>query len=127
MRRTILVAALFCLASGACKLEAQSIYNKRWKTYISAPINDTAFFNIYADSCFITNRSGQIMVRFHSKISGDTLSFVDYGPEEQGCPDIKGIYKINADGNSFTLTIIGDECEGRSQALVGRRWVEVKK
>ena len=127
MQKIISLAALFCLASTTCKLEAQSIYNKRWKSYISTPINDTAFFNIYADSSYITNRSEQVMVRFHSKISGDTLSFVDYGPEEQGCPDIKGIYKINVAGGSFTLTLIVDECDGRSQALAGRKWVEAKK
>ena len=127
MQRTILLAALFCLASASFKLEAQSISNKRWKTYISAPINDTAFINIYADSSFISNNNGQVMVRFHSNISGDTLSFIDYGTEEQGCPDIKGTYKINATGDSFILTLIGDECDGRSQALAGRKWVEAKK
>ena len=67
------------------------------------------------------------MVHFKSKISGDTLSFIDYGIEEQGCPDIKGVYKINGTGNSFTLTLIGDECDGRSEALAGRKWVEAKK
>jgi hypothetical protein len=127
MQRIILLGALFCLASTTCKLEAQSISNKRWKSYISAPINDTAFLNIYADSSFITSGSGQVMVRFHSKITGDTLNFVDYGTEEQGCPGIKGIYKINATADGFTLTLIGDECDGRSQALTGRKWVEAKK
>jgi hypothetical protein len=127
MQRIILLAASFCLASTTFKLEAQSIWNKRWKSYISAPINDTAFFNIYPDSSFIANNNGQVMVRFHSKISGDTLSFIDYGTEEQGCPDIKGMYKINTMRDAFTLTLIGDECDGRSQALAGRKWVEAKK
>ena len=127
MQRIILLVALFCVGSTTFKLEAQSIDNKRWKSYITAPINDTAFFNIYQDSSFINNSNGQVMVRFHSKITGDTLSFVDYGSEEQGCPDLKGIYKINVTGDSFTLTVINDECDGRSQALAGRKWVEAKK
>jgi hypothetical protein len=126
MQRIILLAATFCLASTMFKLQAQSIYNKRWKSYISAPINDTAFLNIYPDSSFITNNNKQVMVRFHSKITGDTLSLVDYGTEEQGCPNIKGIYKINTKDDGLTLTLIGDECDGRSQALAGRKWVEAK-
>ena len=127
MQKILLFTVLFNLASAMCQLQAQSIDNKRWKSYITAPINDTAFFNIYQDSSFINNSNGQVMVRFHSKITGDTLSFVDYGSEEQGCPDLKGIYKINVTGDSFTLTVINDECDGRSQALAGRKWVEAKK
>jgi hypothetical protein len=126
MKGIILLAAMFCLGSTMLKLQAQSIYNRRWKSYISAPINDTAFLNIFPDSSFITNNKEQVMVRFRSKITGDTLSLVDYGTEEQGCPDIKGIYKINIMGEGFTLTLIGDECDGRSQALAGRKWVEAK-
>jgi hypothetical protein len=127
MQKILLFTVLFYLASAMCQLRAQSIDNKKWKSYITAPINDTAFFNIYQDSSFINNGNGQVMVRFHSKINGDTLSFVDYGTEEQGCPDIKGIYKINVAGDAFTLTLINDECAGRSQALAGRKWVEAKK
>jgi len=127
MQKIILFTAVLCLASAMSKLQAQSIYNKRWKSYINAPINDTAFLNVYADSSFITNDSGQVMVRFHSWISGDTLSLIDYGTEEQGCPNLKGVYKINVTGDTFTLTLIGDDCDGRSQALAGRKWVEVKK
>lgn len=127
MQKIILFTALFCLASAMCQLRAQSIDNKRWKSYINAPINDTAFLSINTDSSFITNSGGRVMVRFHSKISGDTLSFVDYGTEEQGCPDLKGIYKINVTSDSLILTLIGDECDGRSEALAGRKWVEAKK
>lgn len=127
MQKIILLGSFFCLALALCKLHAQSISNKSWKTYIGAPINDTAFFNINKDSSFITNSKGEVMVRFHSEIAGDTLSFVDYGTEEQGCPDIKGVYKINFAGHSFTLTLINDSCDGRSQALVDRKWMEAKK
>lgn len=127
MQKIILLGSFFCLSSALCQLRAQSISNKSWKTYIGAPINDTAIFNIYPDSSFITNSKGAIMVRFHSEIAGDTLSFVDFGTEEQGCPDIKGVYKINSTGDSFTLKLINDSCDGRSQALADRKWMEAKK
>ena len=127
MQKIILFTASLCLASATSKLHAQSIYDKRWKSYINAPINDTAFLNVYKDSSFITNGTGQVMVRFHSSISGDTLSLIDYGTEEQGCPNLKGVYKINVTADTFTLTLIGDECDGRSQALAGRKWIEARK
>ena len=116
--------SLCCAVSAMSYLHAQSIINKSWKTYIADPINDTAILHIYADSSVITNSKGNVMVRNHCKITGDTLSIVDYGTEEQGCPDMKGKYRISVTGDSFTLTLINDECDGRSQALAGRKWTE---
>lgn len=124
MKKFIFLASLLCLASILCHLHAQSINNKSWKAYIDAPINDTAILNIYADSSSITNVKGQVMVRHHCQISGDTLIIVD-ATEDQGCANIKGSYKISLTGKSFTLTPINDACAGRSQALVGRKWTEV--
>jgi hypothetical protein len=127
MRKTFLFTTLFCLASAMSQLHSQSIKNKSWKTYIGAPINDTAIFSIHQDSSTITNTAGQVMVRHHCRIIGDTLTIEDFGAEEQGCLGIKGSYKINLTGDSFTLTLINDSCDGRSQALAGRRWVLAKK
>ena len=125
MQKFVLSACFFCLAFTG-QLRAQSIDNKSWKTYIDAPINDTAIFNIYHDSSSITNTHGQVMVRHHCQIAGDTLTIIDFGPEEQGCAGIKGSYRVNLSGNSFTLAVINDPCEGRSQALA-RKWVAVVK
>jgi hypothetical protein len=127
MQKIILLAGFFCLTSTMYQLRAQSINNRVWKTYIGAPINDTAIFHVYPDSSFITNNNGDVMVRFHSKISGDTLTILDFGTEEQGCPDVKGNYKVSYAENSLTLTLINDPCEGRSQALAGRKWIEATK
>jgi len=124
MKKIILFVNLCCVVSAMSHLHAQSIINKTWKTYIADPINDTAIFHIYADSSLITNLKGDVMVRNHCKITGDTLTIVDYGTEEQGCPDIKGRYRIAVTGDSFTLTLINDECDGRSQALAGRKWTD---
>jgi hypothetical protein len=127
MKKLILSVVFFCVALILCQLHAQSIANKSWKTYIDAPINDTVILNMYIDSSSITNTKGQVMVRHHCKISGDTLTIEDTGTEEQGCTGIKGSYKINYIDNGFTLTLISDECDGRSQALADRKWIEAIK
>jgi hypothetical protein len=127
MQKLILCVAFFCLGTAICQLHAQSITNKCWKSYIGTPINDTAFFCIYRDSSIITNSKGDVMVRQHYTINGDTLTILDFGTEEQGCSDIKGTYKINFADNSFNLSLINDPCEGRSQAFTGKKWTEVIK
>jgi hypothetical protein len=127
MQKLILFAGFFCVALTMSQLRAQSINNNSWKTYIDAPINDTAIFNIYADSTFITNLKGEVMVRHQCKVISDTLTIVDFSTDEQGCPGIKGSYKINFTNDSFTLTLISDSCAGRSQALAGRKWIEAIK
>jgi hypothetical protein len=127
MQKLLLFAGFFCFASKMCQLRAQSINNKSWKTYIDAPINDSAIFNIYADSSLITNLKGEVMVRNQCKIIGDTLTIIDFSTDEQGCPGITGSYKINFTNDSFTLTLISDACAGRSQALAGRKWIEAIK
>jgi hypothetical protein len=127
MLKLILCTLSFLLTSAICRLHAQSITNKCWKSYIGSPINDTAFFYIYSDSSMITNSKGDVMVRQHCKISGDTLTILDFGTEEQGCADIEGSYKINLAHNSFTLSVIDDPCGGRPQAFTAGRWTEAIK
>jgi len=125
MQKIIMLGCL--LLSSMCQLHAQSINNNTWKTYIADPINDTAIFHIYSDSSFITNGKGDFMVRNQCKVSGDTLTILDYGTEQQSCPGAKGIYKIKLNGNSFTATLIDDSCEGRVRALTNRIWMRAKR
>jgi len=125
MQRIIMLGCL--LLSSICQLHAQSINNNTWKTYISDPINDTAIFHIYSDSSFITNAKGGFMIRNRCKISGDTLTILDYGTEQLSCPDAKGMYRVKSDGNSFTATLIEDNCEGRVRALTNRTWMKAKR
>jgi len=127
MQKLILFASFLLFASTISQLPAQTINNKSWKTYIDAPINDTAILNIYSDSSFITNVRGEVMVRHHCNIAGDTLTIEDYSGDQQGCPGIKGSYKINFTDDGFTLKSISDPCDGRSHALAGRKWIEAKK
>lgn len=96
MKKIILAAGLFLLASTAVHVQAQSINNKNWKAWIGEPINDT-------------------------------LTLTDQSTGEYSCPDATGKYKINLSGDSFTLTLIEDPCEGRAQALNGLKWIKASK
>ena len=127
MKKIILFAGLFCFASIVSHLHAQSINNRNWKAYIGDPLNDTLTFHIHSDSSFVTNSKEEVMLRTNCIISADTITISDYGEGEYVCPDMKGKYKINLSGNSFTLTLIDDPCEGRAQALDGKKWTEALK
>jgi len=67
------------------------------------------------------------LVKSKCTISGDTLTLTDYSTGEYSCPDVTGKYKINTSGDSFTLTLIEDQCEGRAQALNGIKWIKASK
>ena|SRR5688572_1348546 len=127
MKKVTLFVSLFLFASAMSVINAQSIGNRSWKTYISQPINDTVTLHLYSGSSHLMNSQGEIKVRSHCKINGDTMTILDYGTEQMGCPDMKGVYKINLSGNSFTLTLIEDPCEGRAGALINRKWTEASK
>lgn len=126
MKKILLFAGFFCLASFVSHLDAQSIDNKNWRASFGDPINDTLTFHIHSDSSFVTNSKGEVMLRTNCIISGDTLTLSDYGSGEHTCPDM-GKYKISVSGKSFSLTVINDPCEGRSQALNDVKWAEVPK
>jgi hypothetical protein len=127
MKKILLLGSLVLLTSIVSDLHAQSIDNKNWKAYLDAPINDTVTFHIRSDSSFVTNSSGQVVIRVHCMIAGDTLTIVNQDGVETGCPDQKGRYKINLKDDNLLLTVIDDACEGRSQALQGAKWKAVTK
>ena len=125
MKKIILFAFFSLFAS--IMLYAQSINNRNWTAYISDPINDTVTFHIHSDSSFVTNSKGEVVVRNSCTVTADTLTILDHGMEEHGCPDMKGKYKVNLSGKSFTLTVIDDACEGRAHVLDGIKWTESKQ
>ena len=129
MKKIILTAGLFLLASTVFHLQAQSIDNKNWKAYLAQPFNDTLTFHIKADSSFVTTSTGEVLVQTSVKISGDILTLADYSTTQYSCPDATGKYKISLskDGNSLTLTLIEDSCEGRAGALNGLTWIKASK
>ena len=127
MKKIILFAGLFLLASVAVRLQAQSINNKNWKTWLGEPIFDTLTFHIQSDSSFVTRSNGEVLVQTICKITGDTLTLTDYSTGQFSCPDATGKYKINLTGDSFILTLIEDPCEGRGATLNGLKWDRAPK
>ena len=127
MKKIILTAGLFLLISAAFHIEAQSIINKNWKAYFAEPFNDTLTLHIQTDSSFVTLSNGEVLVQSTCKITGDILTLTDYSTGQYSCPDVTGKYKINLSGDSFTLALIEDSCEGRGQALNGVKWVRASK
>ena len=129
MKKIILSVSLFLLASSAFHVQAQSIDKNNWKAYLAEPFNDTLTFHVKADSSFVTTSNGEVLVQTSVKISGDVLSLADFSTNQYSCPDATGKYKINLskDGNSFTLTLVEDPCEGRAQTLNGLKWVKALK
>lgn len=127
MKKLILLAGFFCLASFLFHLNAQSINNRNWKIYVGDPMNDTLTLHIKSDSSFVTNSRGDVMIRTNCTVSGDTLTIADYDSGEHSCPEAKGKYKIDLKGNTFKSTLIEDGCEGRAQILNGATWIEAMK
>ena len=127
MKKIILITGLFLLASSVFHLQAQSINNKNWKAYIAEPFNDTLTLHIQTDSSFVTLSNGEVLVRSACKITGDIITIADYSTGQYSCPDMTGKYKINLSGDSFTLTLIEDPCEGRGQTLNGLKWIKASK
>ena len=127
MKKIILAVGLFLLASATLNLQAQSINNKNWKAFFAEPFNDTLTFHVQSDSSFVTLSNGEVLVQTNCKITGDTLTLTDYSTGQYSCPDATGKYKINLSGDSFTLLLIEDPCEGRGQALNGMKWVKASK
>jgi hypothetical protein len=127
MKKMILLAGAFCFTAIASQAYAQSINNRNWKAYFADPINDSLTLHVHADSSFVTDGKGEVMVRTNCILSADTLTLADYSEGEHSCPDAKGKYKINLSGKTFTLSLIDDACEGRARALDGVKWTEVGK
>jgi len=119
------MTGLICL--GFLFSHSQSIDNRNWKAYLTAPINDTVTFHLNSDSSFITNSNGEVVIRLSCIITADTLTMVNQDPNEHGCPDQKGVYVINFKENGFTLDLINDACEGRAHALTGITWKDPGK
>jgi hypothetical protein len=127
MKKIILFIGLFCLRSTLFQLHAQSINNSNWKAFFGDPFNDTLTIHIHGDSSFVTKSDGEVLVRSNYTIASDTITISDYGTGEYTCPDMKGKYKINLNGDNLILTLIDDPCEGRANSLSGIKWIKASK
>src|SRR5215831_1873867 len=115
MKNIILFASVLCLTLVTIQIRAQSINNRNWKAYFADPLNDTITLHIRSDTSFVTTSKGDVMLQTNCTISADTLTLSDYATSEHACIGSTGKYKIAVNGNSFTMTLIDDPCEGRAQ------------
>ena len=122
MKKILSIAGIVFFASILSHAHAQSVDNKNWKGYLDAPISDTVTFHLHSDSSFVTNSKGDVVIRIHCEIVGDTLTIINQDADEHGCPGQKGKYMISHKDDSFMLTAIEDACEGRAHALNGVKW-----
>lgn len=127
MRKLLFTGILFLTVAVSSTLQAQSISNRSWKSYIDDPINDSIILHIYGDSSTVTNLQGAVFLRIECTIQHDTLKVVDKRDDDRGCPDSVGLYKIQQEENSFTLILIDDTCDGRATALTNRKWLAMMK
>ena len=115
---------LLLLALLTVRSHGQSLVNTNWRTYIGDPVNDSITLHIRQDSSFVTLTNGTVVVKSRCKVSGDTLSLDDYDGQFM-CPNAVGRYKVNRTGETITLALIDDPCDGRQQSLIGSKWRKV--
>jgi hypothetical protein len=124
MKHLFLTIAVFLLVAGLSGARAQSLVNTNWKTFIGVGVSDTLTLHIRADSSFVTNTMGTVVVKSTCKIAGDTMTLTDYDGE-YACPGQVGKYKVAQTGDMLVFTLIEDACDGRAGALPNTKWKRV--
>ena len=123
MRKALILSIVLMLA-GAVSLHAQSLKGTNWKLYISE-LNDTLTFHVRGDSTFVTDGSGEIVVRSACRISKDTITMKDIDGK-YACADQVGVYTYKFNADALTLTLVSDPCDNRSNSISGARWIRAK-
>jgi len=123
MRKTLFLSIALSLA-GAISLHAQSIKGTKWKLYIDE-LHDTLTLQIKGDSSFVTDGSGEIVVRSLCKVSKDTITLKDIDGKYV-CPDQAGVYTYAFVADTLTMTLVNDPCDNRSNSINGARWIRAK-
>jgi len=123
MRKTLFLSIALSLA-GAISLHAQSIKGTKWKLYIDE-LHDTLTLHIKGDSSFVTDGSGEIVVRSLCKVSKDTITLKDIDGKYV-CPDQAGVYTYAFVADTLTMTLVNDPCDNRSNSINGARWIRAK-
>lgn len=109
---SILVVCFFCMPSG---LQAQSSPVGDWISSGKTPEGESWSFkvSIKADNTYTVDfgADGQVEIRGTYTLDGQQMTIKDNpGSECTGT----GVYKFAVDGNNITMTMISDECKGRS-------------
>ena|SRR5438445_13369780 len=123
MRKTLFLSIALSLA-GAISLHAQSIKGTTWKLYIDE-LHDTITLHIKGDSSFVTDGSGEVVVRSLCKISKDTITLKDVDGKYV-CPDQAGVYTYAFIADTLTMTLVNDPCDNRVNSINGARWIRAK-
>jgi hypothetical protein len=123
IKSALLIICLSVLGAGSSR--AQSVVNTSWKLFIGGEVNDTLTLHIKADSSYVTNSTGEVMVRSTCKLSADTLFINDYDGN-YACPGI-GTYKYAVVDDKLTLDLVNDQCSGRAENINGVKWIRVKE
>jgi len=123
MRKTLFLSIALSLA-GAISLHAQSIKGTNWKLYIDE-LHDTLTLHIKGDSSFVTDGSGEVVVRSLCKVSKDTITLKDIDGKYV-CPDQAGVYTFAFIADTLTMTLVNDPCDNRSTSINGARWIRSK-
>jgi hypothetical protein len=123
MRKTLFLSIALSFAA-AIGLHAQSIKGTNWKLYIDE-LRDTLTLHIKGDSSFVTDGSGEVVVRSLCKISKDTITLKDIDGKYV-CPDQAGVYTYAFAADTLTMTLVNDPCDNRSNSINGARWIRSK-
>ena len=123
MRKTLFLSIALLLA-GAISLHAQSLKGTSWKLYIDE-LHDTLTFHIKADTSFVTDGSGETVVRSICKINKDSVTLKDIDGK-YACPDQAGVYTYAFIADTLTMTLVNDPCDNRANSLNGARWIRAK-
>ncbi len=126
MKKIICGSIFILLTAFVMQVNAQSIKDTDWKTFIGDQINDTLTIHFRKDSSFVSTSAGNVVVRSFCTLSGDTLVFKDY-EGEYICPDSEGKYKFRINDGFLLLTLISDPCDGRVRAVDGVKWKRAMK
>lgn len=122
--RKLSLLTISVLIMGAFRVDAQSLHNTAWKTYITS-LNDTLTLHIGGDTSFVTASSGDVVVRSIFQSSGDTVSMKDFDGQ-YACQNGAGIYKYTIKEDKLTMKMVTDPCDGRGTAIDGIVWDRAK-
>ena len=115
---------LMVLFAGTISKAADVLDSKKFE--ISVP-NGTPFQVEFRNAKYVLQTPDQlILVKGLYEIKGDTIVFTDAGGV-MACPkDQKGTYRFIYENGTLKLTIIEEQCQGRS-GMAAVNWREIKK
>ncbi len=103
-------------------LSAQSIQNTAWKGYYR-PLTDTVTLYFLTDSSSLISTTGARLLLSTFKLSGDKITFKDYGGTNACPPDLTGGYHISQRADTLTLTMDEDPCDSRGDFFLIKKWI----